>query len=219
MTEAEWQARKDVDLMLYDVRARGGGRKLHLFACACCRQLSSLLTDARLHAMLDLAERCADGQANPSALVAAARGCGSPGQSLGAPFWAAEAVTGLAPSCTGAAPEVSEVAACAARALRDAAGEPSWSAARERQKGLLVDIYGSLFRTATFNPSWLRWNDGAVVKMVRAIYDGHRFGDLPVLADALEEAGCDSPDILAHFRNGGEHARGCWLVDLLLGKA
>jgi hypothetical protein len=67
-------------------------------------------------------------------------------------------------------------------------------------------------------PAWLRWQGGVVAKLARAIYDERRFGDLPVLADALEDAGCDSREILAHCRSGGEHARGCWLVDLLLGK-
>jgi hypothetical protein len=56
-------------------------------------------------------------------------------------------------------------------------------------------------------------------KLARAIYDGRAFGQAPFLADALEEAGCDSADVLAHCRSGGEHVRGCWAVDLLLGKA
>jgi hypothetical protein len=61
----------------------------------------------------------------------------------------------------------------------------------------------------------LAWNNGTVVKMAQAIYEEHAFGRMPVLADALEEAGCDSPDILTHCRNGAEHARGCWVIDLL----
>ena len=48
--------------------------------------------------------------------------------------------------------------------------------------------------------------------------DGRRFEDLPILADALEEAGCANQDLLAHCRHSGEHVRGCWAVDLLLGK-
>jgi hypothetical protein len=56
-----------------------------------------------------------------------------------------------------------------------------------------------------------------VAQVARAIYDGRRFADLPVLADALEESGCTDEAILRHCRSGGEHARGCWVLDALLG--
>jgi hypothetical protein len=69
------------------------------------------------------------------------------------------------------------------------------------------------------NPIWLRWNDGTVVKLAQSIYDERRFTDLPILADALEDAGCADADILAHCRGPGPHVRGCWVVDLLLGKS
>jgi hypothetical protein len=55
--------------------------------------------------------------------------------------------------------------------------------------------------------------------LAQAIYNDHRFGDLPILADALEEAGCSATDILDHLRGPGPHVRGCWVVDLLLGKS
>jgi hypothetical protein len=57
-----------------------------------------------------------------------------------------------------------------------------------------------------------------IVKIARSIYDDRLFSDLPVLADALEEAGCTDSDILNHCRQPGEHVLGCWAVDLLLGK-
>jgi hypothetical protein len=87
------------------------------------------------------------------------------------------------------------------------------------QAGLLHEIFGNPFRPAALDPSWLAWHDGAVRKMARAIYDERRFADLPILADALEDAGCAEAAILAHCREPGEHVRGCWVVDLLLGKA
>jgi hypothetical protein len=55
--------------------------------------------------------------------------------------------------------------------------------------------------------------------MARRMYDSRDFADMPILADALEEAGCSGQDILAHGRSGGEHTRGCWVIDLLLGKS
>jgi hypothetical protein len=66
---------------------------------------------------------------------------------------------------------------------------------------------------------WLSWNDGIVPKLAQAIYDDRVFDRLPILADALEEAGCTNADILNHCRQPGEHVRGCWVVDLLLGKS
>jgi hypothetical protein len=66
------------------------------------------------------------------------------------------------------------------------------------------------------DPSWLTWNEATVRKLAQAIRDERRFGDLPILADALEEAGCTSPDVLAHCRDPGNHSRRCWLVDRLL---
>jgi ferredoxin len=60
------------------------------------------------------------------------------------------------------------------------------------------------------------WNDSTVVKLATAIYDELRFQDMPILADALEESGCDNPDILNHCRQPGEHVKGCWVVDLIL---
>jgi hypothetical protein len=84
--------------------------------------------------------------------------------------------------------------------------------------GLLHEIFGNLFRTSPIPSAWLAWNDGAIRKMAQAIYDERAFDRLPLLADALEDAGCDNADILAHCRSGREHVRGCWVVDLLLGK-
>ena len=86
------------------------------------------------------------------------------------------------------------------------------------QTALVRDLFGNPFRPVTVDPSWLAWNERTVVKLAQGIYDERAFDRLPVLADALEEAGCDDPDILGHCRQPGEHVRGCWVVDLLLGK-
>jgi anti-anti-sigma factor len=69
------------------------------------------------------------------------------------------------------------------------------------------------------DPSWLAWNDGAIRKMALSIYDDRTFERLPLLADALEDAGCADKDILGHCRGSGEHVRECWVVNLLLGKS
>jgi len=87
-----------------------------------------------------------------------------------------------------------------------------------RQTELLRDIVGNPFRPASADPQWLAWQGGTVRRMARSIYDGRRFGDLHILADALEEAGCIDAEFLSHCRNGGPHVRGCWLLDQLMGK-
>jgi hypothetical protein len=91
-------------------------------------------------------------------------------------------------------------------------------AERAAQWKLLVDIFGEKPRHQEINPDWLRWQDGTIPKLARAIYEERSFDRLPVLADALEEAGCDNANILSHCRGPGPHVRGCWAVDLLSGR-
>jgi hypothetical protein len=83
---------------------------------------------------------------------------------------------------------------------------------------LLRDIFGNPFRPVTLDPRWLQWNDSTVPRMARAIYDARRFADMPILADALMDAGCHNEDILTHCRQPGDHVRGCWVLDVLLDK-
>jgi hypothetical protein len=68
-------------------------------------------------------------------------------------------------------------------------------------------------------PAVLLWDGGTVANMAATIYEGRHFDRLLILADALEEAGCDNAEILAHLRGGGVHAKGCWALDTVLGKS
>jgi hypothetical protein len=86
---------------------------------------------------------------------------------------------------------------------------------RRAQAELLREVVGNPFTPCPLDPHWLAWNGGSVRKMAQAIYKERQFGDLPVLGDALEEAGCDNREILNHCRANAEHVRGCWVVDLL----
>jgi hypothetical protein len=94
----------------------------------------------------------------------------------------------------------------------------AYAAEQAVQIGRIRCIIGNPFRPVRVDPAWLCWHDGVIVQMARSIYDERRFEDLPILADALEEAGCTDPEILAHCRGPGDHVRGCWPVDLILGK-
>jgi hypothetical protein len=79
-------------------------------------------------------------------------------------------------------------------------------------------IFGNPFGPVAINPAWLTWNDGTIPKLAQAIYDDRAFDRLPILSDALEESGCSDQDILNHCRQLTEHVRGCWALDLVLGK-
>jgi hypothetical protein len=94
----------------------------------------------------------------------------------------------------------------------------SWHQARRRQCDLLRDLFGNPLAPVRIEPAWRGWNESTVARLARAIYLEERFEDLAILADALEEAGCSDADVLAHCRAGGEHVRGCWLLDALIGK-
>jgi hypothetical protein len=68
----------------------------------------------------------------------------------------------------------------------------------------------------TREQSWDDWQDGLILSLARQIYDERCWDEMPVLADALEDAGCTDQAILSHCRNAGQHTRGCWLLDALL---
>lgn len=85
----------------------------------------------------------------------------------------------------------------------------------KRETDILRDVFGNPLRPVIINPASITSN---VRQLAELIYADRAFDRLPLLADALEEVGCDNADILAHCRGPGPHVRGCWVVDLLLGK-
>jgi hypothetical protein len=87
----------------------------------------------------------------------------------------------------------------------------------DQQRALLRDIFGNPFRPVTLDPRWLTSD---VVALAQGIYADRAFDRLPILADALQDAGCEQEDILTHCREPQlTHVRGCWVVDLVLGKS
>jgi hypothetical protein len=83
------------------------------------------------------------------------------------------------------------------------------------QAKLLRDLLGNPFHSVSLDPAW---RTSAVLALARGMYESRDFGAMPMLADALEAAGCPDPDVLLHCRGPGPHVRGCWVVDVLLGK-
>src|SRR5262249_1220791 len=102
----------------------------------------------------------------------------------------------------------------------DAAASSRLAAELAAQAALLRCLFGPLpFRpTPRLDATILDWNDAALPPVAPATEEERRFDDLPVLADALEEAGCTDAEMLGHCRSGGEHARGCWALDVVTGR-
>ena len=85
----------------------------------------------------------------------------------------------------------------------------------QRFPPLFRDIFGNPFRPVAFSPEW---RTDTAVALARQMYDARDFSAMPILADALQDAGCDNEDIFNHCQGAGPHVRGCWVVDLVLGK-
>jgi hypothetical protein len=230
----EWEALRPVHLGEEDremvlqfasavsaLRGRVSDRKLRLFAVACCRHTGHLWSDARIRALVDVTERLAEGVPDdpaPEVLGAALREVRATLRRGVGPM--VEIYSGaLSPQDSAAYAALAapfapfENAACALVAAIGAGQRPR--AARASLVALLRDILGHSSRPQAVDPSWLRWQDGCVVRIAEGIYEGRRFGDLPLLADALLDAGCDDEDLLAHCRARAEHVRGCWALDLI----
>jgi hypothetical protein len=227
VTEQEWLASDDPEPMLEHLQGRVSERKLLLFAVACCRRIWPLLRDERSRNSVTAAERWADGLCSPEeGLDARNRAIQAYDADRVAVRRAAMSiwlfgVDGAARTARAAAEGFAKAAA--GPAALSTSGYATVTKARpaeeQAQCRLLRDVCGPLpFRRVGVEPAWLSWRGGLLVSAARRMYDSREFVDMPVLADALEEAGCDNPDILDHCRHGGEHVRGCWVVDALLGK-
>jgi hypothetical protein len=210
MTEEEWLACPHPLGVLSPAARQASPRKLRLFPCGCCRHRWHLLPGDFRRAV-ELSEEFADGRATRKALQAAAA----------VPFRAWRGWKGEA----GDPPFGGALAAyLAARPLRDNSRYMEPEAVLRDMFGpgegeaatrLIRCVFGNPFRPVTSEPSWLTT---AVVALARQMYESRDFSAMPILADALQDAGCENADVLGHCRGGGPHVRGCWVVDLLLGK-
>jgi hypothetical protein len=244
MTEAEWLVCTEPRQMLTYLCGKMSHRKFRLFAVACCRPFWPLLTQQNSRDALLVAERFADGDADKSALELARKAMranfrnrhreevwkaalaetGDEDQAnVRAVLWAGpwDSVHSLLRVIARDAAFHASDAVIATRTysvLNDRA--VALTTEKKRQVALLRDLCNNPFQHPPRIDHVCRtWSHGLLPKLAQALYDERAFERLPILADALEEAGCNDAAILAHCRGGGEHVRGCWVVDLLLGKA
>jgi hypothetical protein len=230
MTEAEWLTFTTLDdrFQVLPDRVVQNERKCRLFAVACSRRIWRYIPDEVSKQVVEALESLADGAITWDEWESY---CEAYSGSEGA--CAANEAPDDPPSVEGWARSV--IVTCMfdgwLRLVRDTAAycratveaDPPKRTARKRKQeedrahcDLLRDIFGNPFRAVTFAPEW---RTGTAVALARQMYESRDFGAMPILADAFQDAGCDHEDILMHCRDQkATHVRGCWVVDLLLGK-
>jgi hypothetical protein len=236
MTEAEWITTKLPLYMLREYPARWSERKARLFWCACLRRVWNLVTDERTRRLMRLMENLpddAEGSLRPE-IEAVRRHLTSDSQ--GAPrhpdwipyhadYWKLGVFVQPPPD-----PLVALARGAVEHAIDDAvrrappdmglaAGfqlrEDTEAAEKVWQCALIREIFGNPFRPVDVSP----WLTSDVLALARGIYDDNAFDRMPILADALQDAGCGDVNVLDHCRDATQlHVRGCWVVDSLLGK-
>ncbi len=229
MTEQEWlqclEPQKMADFL--DERNHGSGRKFQLFVCGCVRRIWHLLTHECYRLAVELSEQAAEGLVTDKYIEHAWLdwiGEGDFGKG-GDAMIAALAATGV--SVRWDWEDAHQYAVCAATGasiydLDPAKANNATLAELKAQANLFRCIMGNPFRSIALDLAWLT---PIVLSLANAAYENRVLPAgmldntlLAILADALEDAGCDNADILNHLRQPGEHVRGCWVVDLLLGK-
>jgi hypothetical protein len=212
MNEQEWLSCTDLEKMLQSLGGRVTERKLRLFGVGCCRRVWRKFP-RELRDYVEVAERHADGLASNEDLQRAWHAqqlmrdyrFADQTSAVGWLLWGAVEANWLTPQ---------EATRHVAFWIQRVGGADE----RQVQCNLLRDLVG--------NPFALRFPEGSCVppgisdiqRLAQWAYENRAFGCLPILADALEEAGCSDATILSHLRGPGPHVRGCWVVDLILDK-
>ena len=247
MLEAEWLDSADPQPMLEFLRHKASDRKVRLFAVACCRRVWPSLEHEEFREAVRKAEAFADGltdeeemlQAHekarpifvnlhdgkdngPCAALTASAFPGPPksfwqrlADALDDPWWENEFDKGdpLAPALVTA--RSAAWAAAHLQGERNVLDSPATLAEQREQAALVRCLFANPFRPIPVRGVWLT---GEARTLAGGIYEERAFDRMPQLADALEASGCTHVDLIEHCRSSREHARGCWVVDLLLGK-
>lgn len=228
--ESEWMTGVDPRWMIHVLTDMASPRKLRLFIVGCCRLVWRHMKDDRLREAVRRAEAFAESGIPYSALektrerlyalyvnylgngkqTAIRHDCWA--ACLGDAYMATLHVVG-APEPV---PYLNQ-----AKILRDIFGNLFKPLSARHPSGLVVanhtPVEGSVETVLT--PEMLAWNDGTLGKLAHKMYQSRKFKGMPVLADALEEAGCTNEEVLNHCRKEKYHTRGCWVCDLILGKS
>jgi len=215
MDAARWLACTDPMPMLEFLCSKVSGRKLRLFAVACCRRVSHMLT-AEAREGVELAEHVAEGLADSTECKKGRDKALHAGWVMDDAFRHRR----------GPAKAAVCKALCRQPYLAATGSARRTKSYVDNQCHLLRDIIPCPFISVDLKSEWIAWTGGIVIRLAEAAYQERTMPEgtidearLAVLGDALEEAGCQDEEILKHCREQGIHVRGCWLLDLLLNKA
>ena len=242
MTEQEWLTCDDIAPLLAYIADRASMRKRRLYLCGGCRHISHLFYNSASEKVVEVAEQFSDGLATADELSCAAYFAEEPtfgydldGESrriYGEPTESIRRLVAMGALPASVLARGDDVVAPDARGRLISA---AWLAYRAAYTSAPIDqyfieyaaaggwpcadlvrcVFGNPFRTPPMSPACYSLT---VTHLATTIYTDRLFDRLPILADALEEAGCTDTDMLEHCRKPGLHVRGCWVVDLILGK-
>jgi hypothetical protein len=224
MTEEQWLSCDDWRPMIAYLSGKISKRKGTLYVCAGLRCISHLLYDDGSWIAIETAERAADGLADEGEEGFAEYCAEVPTFGLGL-YAEADIREGRPPRDPVMEQRLlnaADIAYYCLRAVHDGQIDErllrNMSSLAEWPGGCLVrEVFGNPSRALDVNPEWLAWKCGTVTALARGIYEERAFDRMPILADALEEAGCQGAYMLDHCRHANSHVRGCWVIDLLLG--
>jgi hypothetical protein len=221
MTEAEWLGHAVPGLMLQHLGDRASERKLRLFACNCVELVWRSMLQRDVPALLALAWAAADGSVPVSELAATElnRAQHAPRRGHSVEEHADDTLdAAFSPQGWRAAAGARRAAEAAAVKLAADNGRNTADASREARTALatfLRCMFGNPYRPVAFSPLW---RTDTAVSLAAQMYESRDFSAMPILADAVQDAGCDTAELLDHCRSPGPHVRGCQVVDLVLGK-
>jgi hypothetical protein len=207
--------------MLHHIERTMSLRKIRLFACAWAFHDWRLLADERSQDAVLIGEAFADSQSNTAAL-AEAHAAATAARAAVDPLKGGRHVRGLKSQmgefASRRAADVARAAASPSLSIRDMTGLAVWASGTEQcfLADLIRELIGNPFQSVVGDP---RWRTSDVIGLAQAIYEEKAFERMPILADALMDAGCEDEQLIAHCRGESQHVRGCWLVDLVLGNA
>jgi hypothetical protein len=225
ITEAEWLEADDVIAFDLYRSAWKQFRKWRLFGAACCRRAMALTPDPRLDTLAACAEQFADGGLIWDEVKKVRRTLTTIRKELGDRFFGPDEVRydvlEALDHATAKNPVAPLGAPHRAQAAFAAVSRPDYEGGLRRaeaeQVSLIRDIFGNPFCPVAFDPAW---RTDTTVALAKQMYESRDYSAMPILADALQDAGCDNDDILNHCRDAKQvHVRGCWVVDLVLGKS
>jgi hypothetical protein len=221
MTAMEWDTAPDLwdEFNPYKHRLFRDRERLRLLACACARRVLNALGDPPdpvFPGVVEVAEKYATGRATRPELLAVRKELRPVLKGIRAARRWSASVDVFAELTDDTIEGFEHMLVSSEKVLKKSLGR-RFSAEKPILSALVRDVFGNPFRPVVFDPAWRTAN---TTGLASAVYDAGSFAGMPILADALEEAGCDHPHILTHCRDvSAVHACGCWVVELVRGKS